>query len=84
MASNPVTVNLGDMADTADRYVASGRYRSINEVVRAGLRALEREQLSYDEYVRSKVAEALADPRPAIPLEEAMAQVRGAPRKPLT
>jgi antitoxin ParD1/3/4 len=84
MASNPVTVTLDhDFARLAERYVASGEYESVSEVVEEGLRALDREQAAYDEYVRTKVAEALADPRPSIPFDEAFAQVFAAPRKPL-
>lgn len=77
MASVPVTVTLDpDLARHAERYVASGEYGSVSEVVQEGLRALDREQAAYNEYVRVKVAEALADPRPAIPLKEAMARLR--------
>ena len=75
MASNPVTVTLGEMAEHARRHVESGRYASMSEVVRAGLRALDREEAALDELLRVKVAEALADPRPPIPFDEAVAQV---------
>ncbi len=44
--------------------------------MRAGLRALDREEAILDELVRVRVAEALADPRPAMPLDKAFAQVR--------
>lgn len=84
MASTPVTVTLDhDLARQAERYVASGEFESVSEVVQEGLRLLDRQQAAYNEYVRAKVAEALADPRPSIPLEEAFAQVLAAPRKPL-
>ena len=84
MASNPVTVTLDhDLARQAERYVASGEFESVSDVVEEGLRLLERRQAAYDEYVRAKVAEALTDRRPAIPMEEAFAQIRAAPRKPL-
>jgi antitoxin ParD1/3/4 len=82
MASNPVTVTLDhEFARRAERYVASGEYESVSEVVEEGLRALDREQAAYNEYVGVKVAEALADPRPALPLAEAMAQIRAGIRR---
>ena len=77
MADSAVTVTLDDdLARQAQRYVTSGEFGSVGEVVEEGLRALDREQAAYDEYVRKKVAEAMADPRPAVPLEEAMARLR--------
>ena len=75
MAANPVTVTLGEMGEHARRHVESGRYASMSEVVRAGLRALDREEAALDELLRHKVAEALADPRPSIPFDEAITQV---------
>jgi antitoxin ParD1/3/4 len=52
----------------------------MSEVVRAGLRALDREEAALDALLRIRVAEALADPRPALPLDAAMAKVREATR----
>lgn len=70
------TISLGDMTPDAQRHVDSGRYESIDEVVREGLRALDREEAAFDAMMREKIAEARADPRPAIPFEEAMADLR--------
>ena len=84
MASDPITVSLGDMAENARRHLATGEYDSLDDVVREGIRALDREQAAYTAYLREKIAEALADPRPSIPLDEAFAQILAAPRKPLT
>jgi len=72
----PVTVTLGKMAAVARARVESGRYTSMSEVVRAGLRALEREETALDALIKAKVEETLADPRPPVPLEEAFAEVR--------
>ncbi|HEU4969890.1 MAG TPA: type II toxin-antitoxin system ParD family antitoxin [Sphingomonas sp.] len=69
-----MTVTLGKMGGLARRLVEEGRYASVSEVMRAGLRALEREEAALDELIKEKVAEALADPRPPIPMEEAFAR----------
>lgn len=70
-AEKPVTVTLGKMGGLARRLVDEGRYASVSEVMRAGLRALEREEAALDALIKEKVREALADPRPPIPMDEA-------------
>lgn len=75
-AEKPVTVTLGKMGGLARRLVEEGRYASVSEVMRAGLRALEREEAVLDELIKVKVAEALADPRPPIPMEQVFAELR--------
>ncbi|WP_231736381.1 MULTISPECIES: type II toxin-antitoxin system ParD family antitoxin [unclassified Sphingopyxis] len=47
----------------------SGRTAWVGEVVRAGLRARDREEALLDERRKARVAEALADPRPVQPAE---------------
>jgi len=88
-ANKPITVTLGPLAERVEARVRSGDYASVSEVIRAGLRALDREDalierlfVPIDEddpkwiaYVRDKVEEALADPRPPIPAEEAFARL---------
>lgn len=88
-ANKPITVTLGPLAERVEARVRSGDYASVSEVVRAGLRALDREEamlerlfLPIDEddpewiaYVREKLEEALADPRPPIPIEDAFARL---------
>ena len=75
-ASKPVTVTLGPLADMARERVESGRYGSLSEVVRAGLRALEREEDTFDAILKARVEEALADPAPSIPQTEVFAELR--------
>jgi antitoxin ParD1/3/4 len=75
MASKAVTVTLGKMTDRARHHIATGRYASMSEVLREGLRALDRQEAMLDELYRRKIDEALADPRPSIPLNEAFARL---------
>ncbi len=74
--AKPITVTLGPLAEAVQSRVASGRYTSASEVVRAGLRALEREEDAVDALLRHRVEEALADPAPAIPQDEVFAALR--------
>lgn len=71
--AKPVTVTLGPLATMARGRVESGRYGSLSEVVRAGLRALEREEKTLDAILKARVEEALADPAPSIPQGEVFA-----------
>ena len=70
-ANKPISVTLGPFAEKVETRVQEGRYASVSEVIRDGLRALDREDELFDEILRIKVQEALADPRPPISLEEA-------------
>jgi antitoxin ParD1/3/4 len=45
-------------------------------VIRAGLRALDREEEMLEELWREKVQEAYADPRPSIPAAEVFRELR--------
>ena len=56
MAAKAVTVTLGDMTAQAERHLASGRFASMSELVRAGLRALDREEAALDALLRARVA----------------------------
>ena len=75
-ASKPVTVTLGAMSAQAQAHVASGRYASVSEVVRAGLRALEREERALDDLIKARVEAALADPAPSLAQDEVFDQLR--------
>ena len=69
-ANKPISVTLGPFAEKVERRVKEGRYASASEVIRDGLRALDREDELFDEILKAKVAEALADPCPPISSEE--------------
>lgn len=74
--SKPVTVTLGKMGERAEQYLAEGRFASMSELVREGLRALEREEAVLDAYYKAMIEEVIADPRPFVPLDEGLARVR--------
>jgi len=88
-AEKPVSVTLGPLAERVEARIRSGEYASVSDVICAGLQALDREEALLDRFfppidendpewiaqVREKVEDALADPRPPIPLEEAFAQL---------
>ena len=74
--SKPITVTLGKQQASMEAWLESGEFESASEVVRAGLRALDREKAALDEVMRRKVQEALDDPRPLIPAAEAFARLR--------
>lgn len=75
MASKAITVTLGDMAERARKHLESGRFASMSEVMREGLRALDRQEAMLDELYRRKIDEALADPRPMMSADEAFAEL---------
>ena len=68
--NKPISVTLGSFAEKVEKRVKEGRYASASEVIRDGLRALDREDELFDEILKAKVREALADPRPPISSEE--------------
>ena len=47
-----------------------------SEVIRAALRALDREEAAVDQVMREKVRASLADPRPDVPAEDVFTRLR--------
>lgn len=74
--SKPITVTLGSQQASLDARLQSGAYDSASEVMRAALRALDREDAALDEVLRRKVESSLADSRPSIPAEEVFSRLR--------
>ncbi len=74
--SRPVTVTLGDLQAHVDGRVKSGAYASVSEVLRAAVRALDREDAAVTDWLRQQVDEALADPRPNIPARKVFKRLR--------
>lgn len=75
-SSKPISVTLGPQQAALDARLASGAYGSASEVMRAALRALDREEAALDEILRRKVEAALADSRPSLPAEDVFARLR--------
>jgi antitoxin ParD1/3/4 len=74
--SGTIQVSLGPLLGSVEQRVRSGSYASADEVIRAGLLALEREEAATDQWLTRLAQEALDDPRPSIPAEEAFRQIR--------
>lgn len=64
--SKPLTVTLGDQQQSVDARLAAGTYATASEVLRAALRALEREETTFDAHLKAKVEEAMSDRRPPL------------------
>jgi antitoxin ParD1/3/4 len=75
--SRPITVTLGDLQERVQARVKSGAYASASEVIRAAVRALDREEAALDDWLRQRVNEAFADPRPNAPAHEVFKRLRG-------
>ncbi len=74
--SRPVTVTLGDLQKRVKSRVESGAYASVSEVIRAALRALDREEAAVNDWLRHRVDEALSDPRPNVPARDVFKRLR--------
>ncbi len=75
-AQNTIVVDLGPLKQIVDERLESGSYASADEVVRAGLLALEREEKTRDEWLVKLAEEALADPRPSVPAKQVFRDLR--------
>jgi antitoxin ParD1/3/4 len=74
--SRPITVTLGDLQERVEARVTSGAYASASEVIRAAVRALDREEAALSEWLRERVDEAFADPRPNVPAGDVFERLR--------
>jgi antitoxin ParD1/3/4 len=74
--SRPVTVTLGDLRASVEERVKSGAYASVSEVVRAAVRALDREESAVNDWLKQRVEEAFADPRPNVPARDVFRRLR--------
>jgi antitoxin ParD1/3/4 len=74
--SRPITVTLGDLQDGVEARVKSGAYASASEVLRAAMRALDREEAAVNDWMRQRVNEAFDDPRPNVPARDVFKRLR--------
>jgi antitoxin ParD1/3/4 len=74
--SRPITVTLGDLKERVDARVKSGIYSSASEVLRAAVRALDREEAALHDWLRQRVDESLADPPPNAPARAVFKRLR--------
>ena len=65
--SRPITVTLGNLQRRVDARVKSGTYASASEVVRAAVRALDREETALDALLKQRIDDAFADRKANIP-----------------
>jgi antitoxin ParD1/3/4 len=75
-SSKPITVTLGKQQHLLEERLQSGAYGSASEVVRAALRALDREEDAINAVMRAKIKDALDDPGSDIPAEDVFAELR--------
>lgn len=74
--SKPISVTLGPLQASLDARLKSGEYASASEVIRSALRALDREDAAFDEFLRAKVEAAIKDPRPSVPATDVFRRLR--------
>ena len=72
----PITVTLGELEGRVSARVKSGAYASASEVLRAAMRALDREEAALADAVRQRVEKSLADPRPSATAETVFKRLR--------
>jgi len=75
-AEDTIVVNLGPLRKAVEQRVKAGSYASTDEVVRAGLLALEREEAGTNEWLTR-----LADPRPSVPVAQVFRELRARHRR---
>lgn len=73
--NKPISVTLGPLAARAEARVRSGDYTSVSEVVREGLRALDREDAMMEVLLKKRIAELDDDPRDDIAAEQVFAEM---------
>jgi antitoxin ParD1/3/4 len=73
---DPIQVDLGVTRRIVDERIQSGTYANADEVIRAGLLALEREEAATRQWLVDLAEEALVDPRPAMPAGQVFRELR--------
>ena len=76
MPTKPITVTLGELQQSVEARVKSGAYSTASEVLRAGLRALNREEAALEAVIRLRVQEALDNPEAPLTHEQVFGELR--------
>jgi antitoxin ParD1/3/4 len=76
MAQNTIVVDLGPLRKLVEERVRNGSYASADEVIRAGLEALQREEAGTNEWLTRLAEESLADTRPSVPADQVFRDLR--------
>lgn len=80
-AQNTVNVDLGPFREAVEKRVKAGSYSSQDEVIQAGLQALESEESGLNEWLIQQAEESLADPEPSIPAAQVFRELRAIHRE---
>ena len=83
-ARKTVAVDLGTLRKKVEDRVKAGSYASADEVIRAGLLALEREEAGTNNWLIQLAEKSLADPRPSVPAEQVFRELRAKYKRPLS
>ena len=75
-AQNTLVVDLGPLRHAVEERVKSGAYASPDEVIQAGLHALERQETILNEWLTKQAEQSLADPEPSIPAADIFQELR--------
>jgi antitoxin ParD1/3/4 len=72
----PVTFTLSDLHKAVAARVKPGAYALASAVEDAAVRALDQEEAALDAWLRRRVDEAFADPRPNVPARDVFERLR--------
>lgn len=70
-----VPVDFSHEFERAQKRIEHGEFASLDEVARAGLRALDREDDEHQARLRARIAASIADPRPTEAIDEVFARL---------
>ena len=76
MADREPEIQLGQFTGRVGHYVDNDVFHTVDDVLVAALDALDRDRALWTATVRGQVQEALDDPRPDAPIDDAFARVR--------
>ncbi len=69
-SSKAISIELGAQQESLQRRLESGLYEDASDVMRAALRALDREEATLDDVLREEVRASMADKRPSVAAED--------------